>query len=61
MFRDCQKVSWEITTPDNANGSEAAITDFATGIEDHLRVAIIATDIFELVIIHSSFVIEKDW
>ena len=61
MFRDCKKVSREITTPDNAKDSEAAIIDFATRIEDDLSVSIIAADIFELVIVHSSFVIEKDW
>jgi hypothetical protein len=61
VFRDCHKMRWEVTAPENAKDSEAAIIDFATGIKDDLNVAIIATDIFELVIFHSSFLIEKDW
>jgi hypothetical protein len=54
-------MNWEVTAPENAKDSEAAIIDFATGVKDDLSVAIIATDIVELVIFHSSFIIEKDW
>ncbi len=59
-FKGCEEVCWQLFRPEEAEEKEAAIIDFALGIRDDRKIAVIDADIFELVVYYGTFIIDID-
>jgi len=60
VFHACDNLHWEVGNPDALCDAEADFIDFAVGVKDGRTVAIIETDIFELVMSYGSYDLEQD-
>ncbi len=61
LFRGCTDVQWEVTHPEDVTDSEADIIGFSIGVEDNRNLAVLHTDVFELLITYGSFTVRRNW
>jgi len=59
LFGECEEASWQLFHPEQAGESEAALIDFSIGARNDRKIAVVNTDIFELLVYYGTFVVDK--
>ncbi len=59
IFRDCREVRWQVIELEDVQESTADLIGFSIGAGAYQEAAVLTTDVFELSIIYSSFVLQK--